>query len=523
MRAAFVFTAALLVALPASAQEPATPAVGIDRSTPREAMRSFILAARDNDYGRAAEVLSLDGVPRDEREARGPELARQLKAVLDQELWVDFEQISGEPDGTVETVGVIHAGTEPVPIELVRVRRDGEPVWLLSGRTVGAIPELYEAHGPTWIEGILPEAFSTIRIWEMALWQWLGLLVALVLAYLTGILVAAATLRVGGRITSRTKTAWDDELIKMMRGPTRFLVAIFAAFLFIELLHLAAPAQEAVDKLLLVGLIGALAWYAVRGVRFVAHRVEQNAHARLEAEELDELGLRGLRTQVVVLRRVASIVVGVVAVALMLVQFEVVRTVGMSLLASAGIAGVVLGLAAQRSIATLLAGLQLSITQPIRIGDTVIVEGEWGTIEEINLTYVVVEVWDQRRLIVPMSRFLEQPFQNWTKVSPELLGTIYFHADYRLPIDAVREELDRILEASEHWDGRVKTVVVTDATPRTVEVRALVSAADAGHQWNLRCEVREKLVAFLQRYEGGAYLPRVRVEDDEAPGAAAEA
>jgi len=216
-----------------------------------------------------------------------------------------------------------------------------------------------------------------------------------------------------------------------------------------------------------------------------------------------------------VLRRVVSITIGVVAVAMMLVQFEVVRTVGMSLLASAGIAGVVLGLAAQRTIATLLAGLQLSITQPIRIGDTVIVEGEWGTIEEINLTYVVVKVWDQRRLIVPMSRFLEQPFQNWTKVSPELLGTVFFHADYRVPIEALREELDRIVEDHPKFDGRAKSVLITDATDRTVQVRAMISAKDASDQWDLRCEVRERMIRFLQTYEGGRYLPRLRLEDVE--------
>lgn len=361
----------------------------------------------------------------------------------------------------------------------------------------------------------LPDVLSRVRFWEMELWQWLGLVVALGLAYLAGVVIAGIVLRAGGRVAEHTVTTWDDQLVLLLRGPMRFLVAICVGWMLIEALRLAAPAQELVNKTLTIALIGALAWCATRTVRVVAARVEAHGAERAERAELDELALRGLRTQVVVLRRVASIVVGVIAVSLMLVQFEVVRTVGMSLLASAGVAGIVLGLAAQRSIATLLAGLQLSITQPIRIGDTVIVEGEWGTIEEINLTYVVVKVWDQRRLVVPMNRFLEQPFQNWTKVSPELLGTVYLYADYGLPVDALREELDRILEGNPKWDGRVKGVVVTDATERTIQVRALVSAANAGAQWDLRCEVREKLIAFLRKYEGGRYLPRTRVE----PGA----
>ena len=188
--------------------------------------------------------------------------------------------------------------------------------------------------------------------------------------------------------------------------------------------------------------------------------------------------------------------------------------------ASAGIAGVVLGLAAQKSIAGLLAGIQLSITQPIRISDTVIVEGEWGTIEEINLTYVVLKVWDQRRLVVPIATFLEKPFQNWTRTTTELLGTVYFYADYRLPIDAVREELDRILEGNPKWDERVKNVLVTEVTDRAVQVRALVSARNASDHWDLRCEVREKLVAWLRAHEGGRYLPRMRVEGEEEEGVA---
>jgi small-conductance mechanosensitive channel len=189
--------------------------------------------------------------------------------------------------------------------------------------------------------------------------------------------------------------------------------------------------------------------------------------------------------------------------------------VGVSILASAGIAGIVIGFAAQRSLATLLAGLQLSVSQPVRIGDTVIVEGEWGWIEEITLTYVVVKIWDLRRLIVPITYFLEKPFQNWTKFSPDLLGTVVIHADYTVPIDAVREEVKRLCEADARWDGKVAELVVLEATERTVALRALVSAADAGKQWDLRCSVREGLVRFLQQLDGGRHLPKSRVAAEE--------
>jgi hypothetical protein len=204
-----------------------------------------------------------------------------------------------------------------------------------------------------------------------------------------------------------------------------------------------------------------------------------------------------------------------------MLQFDEVRTVGLSLLASAGVAGVVLGLAAQRPVGALLAGIQLSITQPVRIGDTVIVENEWGIIEEINLTYVVVRIWDQRRLIVPMTRFLEQPFQNWTKVSPELLGSIFVYTDHRVPLDAMRAELDRAVKGHPCWDGRVCELVVTDVKERVLEIRSLISAANADDAWKLRCHVREKLVVWLANLDGGRYLPRTRVDGELNKEAAA--
>ncbi|HCF59138.1 MAG TPA: mechanosensitive ion channel protein MscS, partial [Myxococcales bacterium] len=208
---------------------------------------------------------------------------------------------------------------------------------------------------------------------------------------------------------------------------------------------------------------------------------------------------------------IASVTVYVVAAALVLTQFEAVRNLGMSLLASAGIAGIVVGLAAQKTISSLLAGIQLSITQPIRIGDSIVVEGEFGTVEEIHLTYVVVRVWDLRRLIVPITRFLDAPFQNWTKVSPEIMGTVELFADYSVPIDQVRAELGRFCEAHPAWDKKVCNLQVTAVSERTVTLRALVSSENAGKSSELRNAVREQLVKFLQQLDGGRYLPQVRL------------
>jgi len=195
----------------------------------------------------------------------------------------------------------------------------------------------------------------------------------------------------------------------------------------------------------------------------------------------------------------------------MLMTFPKVRQLGTTILASAGIIGIVVGMAAQRTIGTFIAGLQIAITQPIRVDDVVIVENEWGRIEEITLTYVVVKIWDLRRLIVPITYFIEKPFQNWTRVTADILGTVYIYVDYTVPVDSVREELQRVLKESEHWDGKVCVLQVTNTSEQTVELRALMSAADASTAWSLRCEVREKLIDFMKKKYPQA-LPKLRAE-----------
>lgn len=232
--------------------------------------------------------------------------------------------------------------------------------------------------------------------------------------------------------------------------------------------------------------------------------------------ETDPLGRKHL-TQVRVLRRVAVTMVFIVTTAAALMTFESVKQYGMSLIASAGAAGLVVGLAARPLLTNLFAGIQIAITQPIRIGDSVIVENEWGWVEEITGTYVVVKIWDWRRLVVPLSYFLERPFQNWTRQSHELIGSVLLWADYTIPVSALRAELEEIAKRSKLWDGRVVNLQVVEANERAVQLRALVSARTAPEAWDLRCEVREALIAFMQAHHPAA-LPKQRAELIELHG-----
>ncbi len=270
-----------------------------------------------------------------------------------------------------------------------------------------------------------------------------------------------------------------------------------------------APVLRPLSSVLFIALIG---WLAVAMVLTGRDTLLE----RYRIDQKDNLKARAIHTQVKVLVKILVIVIGVVTAASAMMVFEQVRQVGTSILASAGVIGIVIGFAAQRSLATLLAGLQIAITQPIRIDDVVIVDGEWGQIEEISLTYVVVRIWDLRRLVVPTHHFLEKTFQNWTRVSAELLATVTFHVDYSLPVEVVRNQLHEILKDHELWDGKVWRLHVINATSSTVELRALMSAADSSQAWELRCHVREQLLAFLQQNYPQC-LPKLRAEIREMP------
>jgi small-conductance mechanosensitive channel len=335
----------------------------------------------------------------------------------------------------------------------------------------------------------------------------MGLAAALALAVLVAFAFGAVGRRIALRVTRHTRFNWDDLLVDAASGPARLLLGIGTFAGTARMLSLAVPAQQVINQLLRIAALFLFSWAGLRAVRFGADVLA----GRMSLGAADGAA-RARLTQIMVLKRIAGFVVIVVGGALVLLQFEALRAVGTSLLASAGVAGIVVGLAAQRSIATLLAGLQISLTQPVRVGDVVVIEGEWGTIEEITLTYVVVRVWDLRRLVVPITKILDAPFQNWTRSGSEILGTVFLHADYRLPVNEVRRELERFVATRPEWDGKVVGLQVTNATDRTVELRALVSSADASRNWDLRCAVREHLLAFLQRLDGGAYLPRTRVE-----------
>ncbi len=334
-----------------------------------------------------------------------------------------------------------------------------------------------------------------------------GILLSAVVAAL---IVHYFLLKILPRLSRTVTVIPEGALTKHFCRPSRWLLLFVAIRFALPFQSLTKQLADVLGHFIGLVLIGLVSWLLIA----IVYLLEDCVFAGFDVEEKDNLRARKIHTQLRVVKRIAIIIVTILAFGTMLMTFPRVRQLGAAILASAGIVGVVVGMAAQRTIATFIAGLQIAFTQPIRVDDVVIVENEWGRIEEITLTYVVVRIWDLRRLIVPITYFIEKPFQNWTRVKADILGTVYIYVDYTVSVDAVREQLQKILNNCELWDKKVCGLQVTKTTEHTVELRALMSAADASKAWDLRCHVREKLVEFIRDNFPNA-LPKLRAEFDK--------
>jgi small-conductance mechanosensitive channel len=308
---------------------------------------------------------------------------------------------------------------------------------------------------------------------------------------------------------AKTGSALDQLFVPLLGKCLRVMVPVVGIILALPVLGLPQEYAGLVAKGTSILLIVAVALIAFQAVGLG----EKVVVTRFDIGVADNLHARKIRTQLQVISKTLYILIGLFTVASILMLFEEVRRLGTSILASAGVVGVILGFAAQKTIANLFAGFQIALAQPIRLDDVVVVEGEWGRIEEITLTYVVVHIWDDRRLIVPLSDFIEKPFENWTRVSAHLLGSVLLWVDYSLPLEETRQAVKQIIEASPLWDRRFWNLQVSDSSERTMQIRVLCTAADSSKAWDLRCEVREKLVSFIQKNHPRS-LPRLRADCD---------
>ncbi|HEX3986991.1 MAG TPA: mechanosensitive ion channel family protein [Acidobacteriaceae bacterium] len=339
--------------------------------------------------------------------------------------------------------------------------------------------------------------------WHILLWS-AGILAGGIAASLVARLILLWLLR---RITRRRGKIVGESLVRHGVGPTRWIFPLLAMLCILPGLELPQVLKSALEHITGLGLIAATAWLVILFVDVAKDVIA----GRYRVDVSDNLTARRLQTQFDMLHRIAVMLVAVVTAAIMLMTFPAIKHIGVSILASAGLASLVVGMAMKGTLSNLVAGVQIAFAQPFRIEDAVVIDNEWGWIEEIGMMYVVVRIWDLRRLVIPLSYFLDNAFQNWTRNSADLLGNTILYVDYTVPLEEMRAELKRICAASEKWRGKVCVLQVTDASEHTMQVRALMDANNSGDAFDLRCQVREGLIVWLQKNYPGS-LPRYRGE-----------
>ena len=332
-----------------------------------------------------------------------------------------------------------------------------------------------------------------INSWPPIAWNLLltgvAILAGLIITWIIALIVRQAC-------TKRTGFSLLRSVLRRLGKPLNYFLPLLILDLIIPLMKLDPIVynflNKATDVLLIIAFAGLLVGIVKVAEDYVYHRYKLD-------DDIHDLKERKIRTQLMFIRKVIVVLIVLLAVCAILLSFESLRRIGAGLLTSVGIGGIIIGFAAQRSLGNLFAGLQIAFTQPIRIDDFIVVEGEAGLVEEITLTYVVLNIWDQRRLILPINYFIERPFQNHTRKSSELLGTVHLYLDYSAPVDEIRKEFTRLIESSPLWDKRAAAIHVTNNTENAIEIRALISAADGGKAFELRCFIRENLISFINK------------------------
>lgn len=331
-------------------------------------------------------------------------------------------------------------------------------------------------------------------------------------AIVLGLIIHSVLFFILRRVARRKGDVIANSLVRHANAPSRFIIPLLIVLAVLPEAPLPKNVMSILQHAAGLGLIAAIAWLVILASEIISDVLSQ----RYRMDAADNLLARRIQTQFSIFHRIIVVLVCIVTVAVMLMTFPAIKHIGESVLASAGLAGLIVGLAMKDTLSNIVAGVQIAFAQPFRLEDAVVVEGEWGWIEEVTTMYVVVRIWDLRRLVLPLSYFLTHPFQNWTRTSAELLGYVTLNVDYTVPVNELRKELRRICESTKLWLGKVCVLQATDATEHTMQIRALMDAKDSNDQWDLRCLVREKLIEFLQKNYPRS-LPRYRTEMETLP------
>lgn len=498
---------------------------GVNLQTPRACLEHFVRACREEAFHKAAHALNFNMMPAAQQQEVAEARARELFYILSKSVRIDWDLLSDRPDGQINqgitaqqsitgqplrsiNFGSLDLNGQTLPLRIQRVRvEEQSPVWVVSANTVENIIPLYKAYGPSPLAQRIP-AWAKTEIMGIAWWKIIGLAILITLC----LLIARLSQYLINKAVKRSEQPWVNELGENMGQPVALAISALLFYAGMkQVLSISGTWSPYLYALLLIIVIGSVTWLLMRSIDYLMDRVAERKVGDITNEE--NLESKRYLTMISVARKVIAFVVIVLGIGAIVSQFPSLQNLGLSLFASAGIATVILGIAAQATLGNIIAGLQIAITKPVRIGDWVLFEGEYGAVEDIRFTYLVINTWDKRRVVVPLRYFITHPFENWTMYDAHLLKPIVLHADYKIDVNLVRNKFAELLRAADAYDETLPPKVqVVDSSKESIVIRALCSARNAPIAWDLHCQLREDMVAYIARLEAGKYLAKERVK-----------
>lgn len=506
------------------------PPNNVNFQTPQATLEHFVISARENDYINAAYALNLNLLPSDLSHKDAALLAEKLYFVINQRVKLNWDDLPDRPDGQIDiqtstnkavagnprrsiVFGEVDLDGRDYVFRLQRVKyKDYGAFWLISPNTVENIDELYKVYGPRKLDRMMPD-WARIKLWSMPVWKFAGALLLILLCYYIGKLFSFY-LR---KFLMKSNKQWMQNIAGKLTTPAGVAIGVLSFYLLLNnLISFAGSFATTLYAILLIVVIGSITWFFMRMVDYFMLYVAENKIGDTSVEENSEA--RKMLTYISVARRIVTFIVIIFGISVVLSQFRSLEKLGISLMASAGVATVILGIAAQSTLGNIIAGVQIALTKPARIGDTVIIDDDWGYVEDIRFTYMVVRTWDWRRIVVPLRYVISNTFENWSMTSAHQIRPISIYADYRIDVKKVRKKFEEILKTKESWDENKPPVVqVVDTTEKSIQIRFLCSSKDAVEAWDLHCELREELVSYISSLEDGSYLATSRVRVQEFP------
>ncbi|WP_333954824.1 mechanosensitive ion channel family protein [Psychrobacter sp. S4(2024)] len=500
-------------------------------STPLATLEFFQSAVMNQQYDLAAYALNMNLIDGKLQRSRAIDLAKQLDFLLIEKKLYVFDELPDRPDGLIEPplgstnsiqgiprrsiqLGYIDYRERRVPIHLERVRiDDSAPFWVFSAQTVGNIDNLYEQYHPAKFERYLP-AWTKLQLFSIAIWEFLALLVFFSFTMGVGWLLSKGAGKLlnwyvkdkaGNRLSTVHHNSVED-LVNKLTVPLTFTISFSSVFTLVSggFPYLDAVASST-RPIIWIGLVFSAMWLGIRVINFFANRYQDMQIENLGEEQFDKVRRR--RTYVSIFRRVFVFVMVLGSIWIGLSEFANMEGFGKTLLTSAGIAGVVIGIAAQPILGNIIAGVQVAVTQPVRIGDSVIMDGNFSTVEDLRYTYAVLKTWDERRLIVPMRELITEMVENWSHTEVHQTCPVFLYIDYGADIDAIRQKFISVVKDNKLWDNKTEPeIFVVEVTEKTIQLRGAVSAVGPVEAWTLACEIREQMLDYLYR-EQKHYLP----------------